>query len=268
MKVLLLATLVTFSACKQPLQARLLAREALIDTSKRISTSDTIDKSKFYIKKDSIIITTINQDTLRFSRKDFNEIVNNFPALYSKFVEDPDVTFESNPQFKDIIDHNGDKNHISFSSENGQDEYYILYGYFLRKQFNLDKYNIERQKLTKIYTDINELYDLLNSGGTYFGHQYSRIAGYVEYAIWFNSIDQSSFGRNYNIKKQKDLYIESLRQFVKDELSENNFNPAVISPENKMSLQKDLDKLIDHISTLVSNYFYLKNAQSFQYAHY
>lgn len=268
MKTLLLATILILTACQETTKRNLVKENKADNTVKTIS-KDTVDKAKFYTEEDTLIIATLNQDTLKYSQSDFNEIVDYFPALYSKYPHDPDQTFRSSEPFKEITDNNGSRKTISFSAETGQDAYYVLYTYFLRKHFNLDKYNTQRQKLTKIYNNINAIYSRLNFGGTYFRHQYSRIAGYAEYAIYLYSTDQEFYDRTYDIAKQKELYINSLRQFVKDELTvENRFNEGVISSANKKQLETDLYKLIGDIRLLITDYFYLSNAQSFQYAHY
>jgi hypothetical protein len=268
MKTRLLLVLILFSACKQTIKNNS-DKQVFGDSLDNKAANVSIDKSRFYTNKDTLIITTQNQDTLKYGMDDFNEIVDNFPALYSQYPMDPDLTFSCNDQFKDITDKNGKTKHISFSSEHGQDVYYILYAYFLRKQFDLDQYGIQRKNLIKIYNNINSINSSLNFGGTYFGHQYRRIIGYAEYSIYLYSKNRELYDRDYEISKQKYLYINNLRQFVKDELTiESRFNQGVISPENKKQLEIDLYKSIDEIDGLITDNFYLKNAQSFQYGHY
>jgi hypothetical protein len=139
----------------------------------------------------------------------------------------------------------------------------------LKKQFNLDKYATQRQTLIRIYNNINAINSRLNFGGTYFGHQYSRIIGYAEYSIYLYSKNPDYYDRDYDLTNQKNLHVNSLRQFVKGELTiKSRFNEGVISSENKKLLEKDLYGLIDEISNLITDNFYLKSAQSFQYAHY
>jgi hypothetical protein len=267
MKPLLLFALI-LAGCKQTTQ-NVLDKQLSGDSSTFTIATTITDKSKFYANQDTLIITTQNQDTFKYSKDDFNAIIDNFPELYSKYPNNPDITFHCSKQFKDITKKNGGTKHISFSSEQGQDEYYILYSHFLEKQFNLAKYDIEKQTLIKIYDNINAVYDDLSFSGTFFTHQYSRIIGYAEYSIYLFSENPDFYNREYDMSRQKNLYINSLRQLVKDELTiESRFNPGVISPENKKLFEIDVNKLIDELSYLITNNFYLKSAQNFQYTHY
>lgn len=268
MKHLIIYTLIIFSACKQ-VKNRRTENINLGDSLQSKTIAKTVDNSWFYTNQDTLTITTQNCDTLNYTKTEFNEIVDNFPALYSSNPDDPDLTFRTNNQFKDFKDEKGNSKHISFSSEKGEDVYYILYSYFLQKRYNLNKYETQRQTLTKIYNKINSINKDLNFGGTYFAHQYSRIIGYAEYSIYLYSKNQNLYDRTYDISKQKNIYINSLRQFVKDELTvDSRFNKGIISSENKKKLEIELYKTIDEISCLITNSFYLKNAQSFQYSHY
>jgi hypothetical protein len=94
-----------------------------------------------------------------------------------------------------------------------QDNYYVLYAYFLRQENGDTKFKKERQNLIALYRDINFIFGKLAQGGTYFGHQYRRIVGYAEYSVSLKKFDADGdwFDKHYNISKQKTLYINSLR---------------------------------------------------------
>ncbi|HSZ86962.1 MAG TPA: hypothetical protein VK787_13095 [Puia sp.] len=111
------------------------------------------------------------------------------------------------------------KKHLSFGSEIGQDEYYILYAYFLKKKNNKNNFEVRRNTLIKIYNDINEIFGMLSYGGTYFGHQGRRIIGYAEYSIYLYSQNEEDYKKKYDISKQKKFYINSLKQFIVNEES-------------------------------------------------
>src|SRR4029079_15576325 len=96
----------------------------------------------------------------------------------------PDISYAQSGYFKDILETDDDKFHLTFGSEAGQDEYYILYSYFLKLTNVGQNLELRRQKLFQIYQDLNQIFGLLNNGGTFFGHQYRRLNGYCEYGVY------------------------------------------------------------------------------------
>ena len=129
--------------------------------------------------------------------------------IHSKFFEDypdnPDQAyFNANDQEE-------------FGSEVGQDDYYVLYAYFLKQRNGVKEFVKQRQKLIDIYSNINSLFAYFEYGGTYFGHQSRRILGYAEYSIYLLPKTKDNISKTYDITIQKGLYIKSLRQPIKDE---------------------------------------------------
>jgi hypothetical protein len=204
-------------------------------------------KNKLYTTLDRVVISTQNRDTLVFTKKEFNQIIDSFPSLYDEgYISDPDINYSSVNR----------KN--MFVSEVGQDTYYILYAFFLRQ--NLDvKYAPRRKTLTQIYDSINSIFSRLQGGGTFFGHQYRRIIAYAEYSVYWYSKRPDFFDKWYAISEQKELYLRSLHQLVKDELSKN---PA------RVHIEQQLHNTINDLGKLITDGFYLKRAQAFQYAYY
>jgi hypothetical protein len=72
------------------------------------------------------------------------------------------------------------------------------------------------------------------------------------------------FYRTYDIAKQKEHYIKSLRQRIADE-SEIDFN---IEGQRKIERTKEINKIVEELDRLIINDFYLKQAQRFHHAHY
>jgi hypothetical protein len=151
-----------------------------------------------------------------------------------------------------------------FASEVGQDVYYALYAYFLKQKNGIDPYEKQRKKLIEIYSNINSLFGHFQYGGTYFGHQQMRILGYAEYSVYLLQKIENGFEKTYNIKKQKELYIKSLRQLILDE-SEIDYNSL---GEQKIERTKKLNKKVDSLDSLITDVFYLRRAQEFHYIHY
>lgn len=235
-----------------------------IDSTYKTVPENRIDVSQFYTHKDTIEIAKENSGILIYSNNEFNQIVDNFPSLYSDNVMDPDMNYSCAKIWKDVVDKKGIKTHISFNSEVGQDEYYILYAYFLKRKNGEKKYAELRKKIIEIYLNINSLFANLQYGGTGFGHQQSRIIGYAEYSVYLYSLIEKNIEKTYDITKQKEYYIESLRQLIKDE-SEIDFYTL---GQEKIERSEKLNKIVDKIDAAINNNFYLRRAQEFQYRHY
>src|SRR5690606_5723379 len=126
------------------------------------------------------------------------------------------------------------------------------------------KYAAQRKRLFQLFSKINELFALIEQGGTYFGHQHKRLPAEVEYAIYLMPKDKNELRKTYVIDKQKQLYIQGLRQLVADETANNNG----IEPQRKLSQTKLLNKVIDSIHQLITDNFSLRRAQYFQSNYY
>ena len=118
----------------------------------------------------------------------------------------------------------------------------------------------------EITVTINSIFFRLNDGGTYYGHQYRRISGYVEYSIYWYSKREDFFTKSYNIKAQKQLYLNSIRQLIKDELPINGGYEW--GHTYRIQKEKELNELVDTLDKLIDDLFYLKRAQAFQYSNY
>lgn len=232
------------------------------DISKRKSLKD--ERTAFYTVLDSVKIITQNFDTLTFSKFEFNQIIDSLPCLYNQdIIDDPDISYNSRTTKNTFLDKNGDI-FLSFNSEAGQDEYYILYAYFLKQKVGEKKYATRRTTLTQVYNIINRIFSRLNNGGTYFGHQYKRIIGYTEYSLYWYSEREDFFSKKYDIKPQKELFLNSLRQVIKDETSVDGGTIG----NYKVKKQKELNEMVNNLDKLITDAFYLKRAQAFQYSYY
>jgi hypothetical protein len=230
-----------------------------------VKSSDATDKKFLYATTDSVIIGPEHFGTIVYSKEEFNEIVDNFPTLYETIPVKPEISYAQSGYFKDIPQKDGTKKHLSFGSEVGQDEYYILYSYFLKKQNQSHDLDTVRETLIGIFRDINDIFKILRNGGTFFGHQYSRISGHVEYSVYLHKKFQDYYTRLPDIKEQKKLYIKTLQQIILDEINADSDLYTQILKEKK---KKVLVKYVEHLNSLLSNNFYLKNAQEFQYSYY
>jgi hypothetical protein len=210
------------------------------------------DRSKYHVANDVTIVVNEIRDTLKYTKAAFNGIVDMHPEFFNKIPEDPDITYFA------LTDYG------SFGSEAGRDEYYILYGHFLKQKNGIERYDICRSKLIDIYSNINSLFAKLQYGGTYFGHQRNRIIGYAEYSVYVYKYFDTGHEKTYNISKQKELYIASLRQLVADEISID----MLTSVSGRTERSRELNAIVDNIDKAITNVFYLRRAQEFHYRHY
>lgn len=220
--------------------------------SDSVSSNQKTDNSKYYATTDTIKISTESVGVFTYSKKEFNQIVDNHPELFTDYWEDPDKKYYCNGESKE------------FDSEVGQDDYYVLYAYFLKQKNGIDKYAKHRKKLIDIYTNINSLFQRFQYGGTYFGHQFTRILGYAEYSIYLYSDQIDNFEKTYDITKQKELYIQSLRQLIDDESKIDNKTLG----KEKIERNKELNIIVDDLNKLITDNFYLRRTQEFHYRNY
>lgn len=205
----------------------------------------------FYITEDSVKILDTGEDSITYTKQTINNIIDQYPELVSKDIYHPDIVY-----------HGLRKKAIRFSSEVGQDEYYTLYAYFLNKR-NDDSIILARSnQLTQTYELINSLFQKLQGGGTYFGHQLSRIQAYVAYDIY--QLQWSNQPSKKDISKQKALFIQSLRQIITDTYKGSN----VIATSVLLQRLKELNAIVDQIAMNIIDLWYLRKVQQFLYRYY
>lgn len=226
------------------------------DIKKKDSLLKNNESLKYYIRTDSILFITGRGDSIYYHKEFLNKVVDTHPELYNDNVSEPDINY--------LCGNNQDE----FSSEVGRDDYYMLYAYFLQQKNGISKYKERRKNTINIYTNINQLFGYINYGGTYFGHQYQRILGYAEYSVYsFDFLKENL--KNYDITKQKDLYIKSLKEIIKDEVETDvelklNGNYEL----RKKERYRELMPIIDSIETLITDFYYLRSAQEFHFRYY
>ncbi len=188
-----------------------------------------------------------------YTKDELEKIAERNPELLRSWPMDPYVIADSKERGWE------------YDCEACEDEFFLIYAYFLRRQNGDEKYAEVRGKLTDIYSAINDLYGQMRMGGTYFGHQMPRIIGYAEYSVWVYMFYEGQVADwPYDITDQKKLYIASLRQLVKDESMRDPATPA----EKRSGNIKELNRTVDRLDELITDIFYLRRAQEFQHRHY
>jgi hypothetical protein len=223
------------------------------------------NRLKYHTDNDSVFIYSQADDILKFSKEEFNDVVDNFPELTSMNTLSPDSTYGLCDISVELVDSVGNKKQLSFGSEAGQDDYYMLYAYFLKEKNGIAKYATRRNKLFEIYNTLNSIFGNLRHGGTYFGHQHKRIEGYVEFSIYWFRHYEDYFDKPYDITKQKSFYIGGLKQLIVDEVKNDT---DIIDIKEKAERQKELFAKVTVLNEQITDNFYLRMAQSFQSDHY
>jgi hypothetical protein len=256
----LIAILLVIGSCQSTKEDRANKNDTTIARPLGYTSADSL-----YATNDTVIIASKYFDTLIYTRQRFNLIIDSFPTLYEDIPVNPDISYARSGYFKEFKDSAGSIDKISFGSENGQDEYYILYSHFLKKKNIGKQLENRRDTLITILQIINDIYGSLNHGGTYFAHQFNRINGYAEYYIYEYGKMSGYYDRFKDISNQKKLYIRTLRQIVEDV----SFNDESLHNKIKREyLMSEFSENIVRLDSLISNYFYLKKAQEFQFSYY
>jgi len=218
------------------------------------------------LEKQIVIIYDNGYEKLCYSKNDLNKIVKLFPTVNEQIVREPIEAYLFSGIWKEYINSTNKKETYTFGSEAGQDNFYLVYAYFLKKKNDEIKYDPERKTLIELYKAINEIYGTLNYGGTFYGHQNKRLIGEAEYSVHCLIKNTTYYQKNYNFSKQKKYYLEALKQYILDEESINVENKI-----DKLEAEKRMEKFHQKIATiekLTTNYFYLNQVQNFEIKNY
>ena len=215
--------------------------------------------TSLYAKTDSVIVVR-TYETYRYSKKQFNKIINKFPELYEmndSIPYSPDVSYDITCR---------ESSDYRFGAETGHDEYNVLYAYFLKKR--MDSVHCKRlETMIQIYEHINNVYGILDYGGTFYGHTGIRIDGYAAYSVYMQTRNwYNDYFEPHSFDAQKKLYLASLKQLSIDEVGHDNNNG--LTAKQKKEKMAQLFKEIRELNALITDGFYLRRAQRFQYTHY
>jgi len=178
----------------------------------------------FYTKENSIIIdnletlkkinlnTATSDYSIKFSlsKAEFNHIVGKLPELYQFPPRTPYETYENSPLFGDST-YFEDEQLRYYRSEGGQDQYYLLYTYFLKMKNGAHKFAEQRNKLIEIGYVLNYLNSYFSGGGTMYIHSYRRILANIEFMIYQLSENDSSFNVTINFENEKEKMLNSIK---------------------------------------------------------
>lgn len=228
-------------------------KKIVIDKKQTQYVNEDFNPKLYYTTKDSVLLVAFEEDSIYVAREEFNDVVDKHSEFFTEYPRSPDITY--------LISAFDEQ----FSSEIGQDNYFMYYTYFLRQKYEIDNFEYHRNKLILIYKNLNNISHLLNGGGTGYGHMYARIYGYAEYSVYLYYLTRNDSTITYDISKQKSLFKQTLQQVVIDRLGVT-FNTDI--PTDKASLQDELFWLIDEIDSQITDSFYLAQTQDFYYRNY
>jgi hypothetical protein len=210
-------------------------------------------KSAAVLPDDTVSITIDSSSRDDYKWGQLKSILKAYPALDANPAISPDKAYAQSMAKTNPLN-------ATFTSEVGQDNFYGLYTYFLKKKLDTAKYTPETRKLVKIFRNINTVYSNLAQGGTYFIHQDIRIPAYAWYAVYLNK----DANPQTDITAQKAQYLIMLKHLAAMKIAGN----AEIPAEQKSGLKKKLSGRINDAGLLITNSFYLKATQDFQSAWY
>lgn len=137
---------------KEPVKAKVKISEKKETASlPHLYDDPKLEKEKVFIYAED------DYDSLIFSRNELNKIEKLFPVLKAEFPSTPKEAC-SIELWGNYIDQNGKEESITFSSEAGEDQFCLLYAYYLKQKNGEEKFTKEREILTN---HIKQLMDFI-----------------------------------------------------------------------------------------------------------
>ena len=238
--------------------------------TKSVKFNEYVNKSLPRIKDDpklekqKVVIYTTADRSLVYTKNDIHKIEILFPLFKSSVFSNPDEAYEASGVWKEYMNQDEKKETFDFGSEDGQDNFYLVYAYYLKQKNGDAKFSSARKNLITLYDTLNDIYSRVEYGGTFFGHQYDRIYGYAEYSIYLLAINKKTSQR-IQFNKHKAQYIDSLQKYVAGK-EENNVYNKMDEKEGK-ERAKYFEKKIAILQRLITNYYYLDQLKNFD-THY
>jgi hypothetical protein len=206
-----------------------------------------IDYSDFYMKEDTVYLPNPSGYTFRVYQNQVNQMVDSFPELFQEQMLKP----------SEASDHAWERNIIKCMAD--EDQFYIQYYYLMRKRNGEGFWTEPREKLQAILMLLNDLSLCEAISGTYHGHDISRILAKTEYEIYLLKDNPRLLLDHYNMTRQIHLYIETLRQWVRDE---NNHQIDYEGAE-RIKREKEFQIIIDKLESVIDNGYYLDHAREY-----
>tara|TARA_Y100000815_G_scaffold103749_2_gene92664 strand:+ start:39457 stop:40254 length:798 start_codon:yes stop_codon:yes gene_type:complete len=264
MKMVCLFLIVLFCSCNKSSKENSPEEVKVIDS---LPTNGVIDSSKLkkviYYNHQTNAGSYYDEDGYKAFKKWFDDLNKNYihhpDDAQLLFVERDIYKQTSNPINKVAV---------------GPDFFY-LYAHFTQRKNGIYVHSDMRKKLLKIFGLINAIHRNIHfDGGIYFAAQRTAIAAYAEYAIYnYVMYNEIIYDKKYSIEKQKDLYVQLLKQKIEDELNayekvKGNQYSYLETTEERKEYKKQTLSYVDELEELIETHHDLKIAQEFQYKYY
>lgn len=155
-------------------------------------------------------------------------------------------------------------NDIRFESEFGADAYYQWYTYFLQKKFKEERFKEERFKLIQLYYSLNEVYSIMDQGGTGYAHNIPKIHAYVEWDIYntfiLNDVEETT--SEFDFLNKKTLFRKHNNHIIDSIFSLEKWMQKPY--HTRKAIKKEVRNLFDKIDGAIVNSFYLNKASDFK----
>lgn len=209
-----------------------------------------------HIKADTINLPIDKKGNYHtYEGKMLNTIIDYFPTIYQFPPLSPDSSYKASGIWKDYKDSSGETQNISFGSEVGQDDYYVIYGWFLSKKMSIQALS-RAEKLAIIYRKINSISNRLERGGTHFGHMYRRIAGISAYDGYMYAHRKLPASTHFGADKK--AFISTLKRYIRQRTDAD-----IRIREADEQVKTQILALATELSNLLTDSYYLKMAKEF-----
>jgi len=244
--ILIIAIIATFISCKNT-DSNENKVKTITEIAKLSAANLKIDSFK---KAGKIIIFSEDEYVIAYNKEEVDKLENVFTKYILAKPLNPGSAYEEyifNVPNELLVEIDN-----VFSSESGQDEFCLVYTYFLKQKNGVDKFSEERKQLISIFNIINSYNSVLVMGGTMYGHRQSRLYADVEYAI-YESNNKKTEKTGEDFIKQKEKFIKQLKDIVK-------YDFKIDDKQREINLFKSIESLNNEITNL----FYLEKAIEFQ----
>lgn len=188
-------------------------------------------------------------------KEEYNEIVQKRDEFFNDVFICPDSTY---------LTYLKTGNDIRFESEFGADAYYLWYAYFLQKKHEQKKFKDERFKLIQLYYSLNEVYSIMDQGGSGYAHNIPKIHAYVEWDIYNTYIINKPIENisNTEFLKAKALFTKQNNEVIESVFSSEKWMQRPY--HTRKVIKKEVKNLFDKIDVTIVNSFHLNKASDFQ----
>ena len=219
-----------------------------------ISQKDDESIDERIAQEDTLYISTSPALEYYVLKEEYNKIIQQRKEFFSDTLYDPYFTYYSNyDNFEEI----------TFTSETGQDTYYLWYTYFLKKRYAHDIYEAEREKLLELYNSINDIYAIIARGGTFFSHNKPRIQAYAEWDIYNYLVLKRSIPiSERDFTREKEAFIERNRRILESSVSFKYWDS--FTEEGRKATVQELQALFQSLSEKIDTPYYLSCVLEFE----